>query len=62
MTEASRRWRPCWIIISRQVPRFAAFTLDSRRSDSELIAFLQSLTDPTFTAEFDGERTHPVSR
>ena len=28
----------------------------------ELIAFLQSLTDPTFTAGFDDERTHSVSR
>ncbi len=29
---------------------------------SELIAFLQSLTDPTFTAGFDVERTHSISR
>ena len=28
----------------------------------ELIAFLQSLTDPTFTAGFDGKRTDSVSR
>ncbi len=61
MTEASRRWRPCWIIISTQVLRFVPFTL-TKAEQHELIAFLQSLTDPTFTAEFDGERTHPVSR
>jgi cytochrome c peroxidase len=42
-------------------PPLRAFTL-TKAEQHELIAFLQSLTDPTFTAEFDGERTHPVSR
>jgi cytochrome c peroxidase len=42
-------------------PPLRTFTLtDAERH--ELTTFLQSLTDPTFTAEFDGERTHPVSR
>ena len=42
-------------------PPLRAFTL-TRAERQELIAFLQSLTDSTFMAEFDGERTHPVSR
>jgi cytochrome c peroxidase len=42
-------------------PPLRTFTLtDAERQ--ELTTFLHSLTDPTFTAEFDGERTHPVSR
>jgi cytochrome c peroxidase len=42
-------------------PALRSFTLtDAERH--ELIAFLRSLTDPTFTAEFDGERTNSVSR
>jgi cytochrome c peroxidase len=42
-------------------PALHRFTL-SEVERHQLIAFLQSLTDPTFTAEFDGERTHSVSR
>jgi len=42
-------------------PPLRAFTLTAAERQ-EIISFLQSLTDPTFTAEFDGERTHPVSR
>jgi cytochrome c peroxidase len=42
-------------------PPLRAFTL-TEAERHEVISFLQSLTDPTFTAEFDGERTHPVSR
>jgi len=42
-------------------PPLRTFTLTSSER-REIISFLQSLTDPTFTAEFDGERTHPVSR
>jgi cytochrome c peroxidase len=42
-------------------PPLRRFTLTAAER-RELIAFLQSLTDPTFTAGFDGERTHPVSR
>jgi cytochrome c peroxidase len=42
-------------------PPLRRFTLTVTERE-EIISFLQSLTDPTFTAEFDGERTHPVSR
>jgi cytochrome c peroxidase len=42
-------------------PPLRSFTL-SAAERHEIISFLQSLTDPTFTAEFDGERTYPVSR
>ena len=42
-------------------PPLRAFTL-TEAERHELIEFLQSLTDRTFTAEFDGERTHHVSR
>jgi cytochrome c peroxidase len=42
-------------------PALRPFTLTGTQR-RELIAFLQSLTDPTFTAGFDVERTHPVSR
>ena len=42
-------------------PALRPFTLTGAER-SELIAFLQSLTDPTFTAGFDVERTHSVSR
>jgi cytochrome c peroxidase len=42
-------------------PTLRPFTLTAAERH-ELIAFLQSLTDPTFTAGFDGERTHSVSR
>jgi cytochrome c peroxidase len=42
-------------------PPLRSFTL-TEAERHEVISFLQSLTDPTFTAEFDGERTHPVSR
>ena len=42
-------------------PALRPFIL-SEAERHELIAFLQSLTDPTFTAGFDGERTYPVSR
>ena len=42
-------------------PPLRRFTLTGAEAE-EIISFLQSLTDPTFTAEFDGERTHPVSR
>lgn len=42
-------------------PGVHRFTLNAMER-SELLAFLRSLTDPTFTAGFDGERTHPVSR
>lgn len=45
----------------RANPPLRAFTL-TEAERQELIAFLQSLTDPTFTAGFDGERTHSVSR
>jgi cytochrome c peroxidase len=38
-----------------------AFTL-TEAERKEIIAFLECLTDPTFTAGFDGERTHSVSR
>jgi cytochrome c peroxidase len=38
-----------------------AFTLTAAER-RELIAFLQSLTDPTFLAGFDGERTSSLSR
>jgi cytochrome c peroxidase len=41
-------------------PALRRFTL-SAVERGELLAFLRSLTDPTFTAGFDGERTHPVS-
>lgn len=37
------------------------FTL-TETERQELLEFLQSLTDPMFTAKFDGERTHSVSR
>jgi cytochrome c peroxidase len=37
-----------------------SFELDAAEK-SALIAFLQSLTDPEFMAEFEGERAHPVS-
>ncbi len=39
--------------------RLRAFRLDTRER-TDLIAFLQSLTDPEFVAEFDEQRTHPV--
>jgi cytochrome c peroxidase len=42
-------------------PALRPFTL-TQAERHELIAFLQSLTDKTFTAGFDGERTYPVSR
>jgi cytochrome c peroxidase len=42
-------------------PALRPFTL-TEAERHELIAFLQSLTDPTFIAGFDGERTYPVSR
>jgi hypothetical protein len=42
-------------------PPLRVFTLTETERE-ELIEFLQSLTDPTFTAKFDGERTHSVSR
>ena len=42
-------------------PALRPFTLTAAER-RELIAFLQSLTDPTFTAGFDVERTHSVSR
>jgi cytochrome c peroxidase len=42
-------------------PALRAFTLNAAER-SELIAFLQGLTDSTFTAGFDAERTHSVSR
>jgi cytochrome c peroxidase len=42
-------------------PPLRPFTL-TQAERHEVIEFLQSLTDPTFTAEFDGERTNPVSR
>jgi cytochrome c peroxidase len=42
-------------------PPLRSFTL-TEAERHELIEFLQSLTDPTFTAGFDGERTHPVPR
>lgn len=42
------------------VPRLRSFTLDAPER-AALIAFLQSLTDLQFVAEFDGERTHPLS-
>ena len=42
-------------------PALRPFTL-TEAERRELIAFLQSLTDPTFTAGFDVERTHSVSR
>jgi cytochrome c peroxidase len=42
-------------------PALRPFTL-TQVERRELIAFLQSLTDPTFTAGFDGERTYSVSR
>jgi cytochrome c peroxidase len=41
-------------------PRLRSFELEGSER-SALIAFLQSLTDPEFIAEFDGERTHSVS-
>jgi cytochrome c peroxidase len=40
-------------------PALRRFTL-SAVERREVLAFLRSLTDPTFTAGFDGERTHPV--
>jgi cytochrome c peroxidase len=44
----------------KREPRLQPFTLEaSGRAD--LVAFLRSLTDPEFTAEFDEQRTHPVS-
>ena len=42
-------------------PALRPFTLTAAERH-ELIAFLQSLTDPTFTAGFDGERTYSVPR
>jgi len=42
-------------------PRLRSFTL-TEAERHELVAFLQSLTDPGFMAGFDGERTYPVSR
>jgi cytochrome c peroxidase len=45
----------------RAGPPLRPFTLTGTERQ-EILSFLQSLTDPTFTAEFDGERTHPVSR
>jgi cytochrome c peroxidase len=39
--------------------RLRSFELDGAER-SALVAFLQSLTDPEFLAEFDGERAHPV--
>jgi cytochrome c peroxidase len=45
-------------LIGPGLHRFTLSALERR----ELLAFLRSLTDPTFTAGFDGERTHPVSR
>lgn len=42
-------------------PPLRAFTLTAAERQ-ELIEFLQSLTDRSFTAEFDGQRTNPVSR
>jgi cytochrome c peroxidase len=41
-------------------PRLRSFVLDAQER-AALSAFLQSLTDPTFAAEFDVERTHPLS-
>ncbi|MEJ0037258.1 MAG: cytochrome c peroxidase [Gammaproteobacteria bacterium] len=46
---------------AHEEPTLRPFTLTGAER-RELIAFLQSLTDPTFTAGFDGERTHSVSR
>jgi cytochrome c peroxidase len=40
-------------------PRLRPFVLDAPEQ-AALIAFLHSLTDLQFVAEFDGERTHPV--
>lgn len=45
----------------RAGPALRRFTLTGAERH-ELSEFLQSLTDPTFTAEFDGERPNPVSR
>ena len=42
-------------------PTLRRFTLTAAERH-ELIAFLQCLTDPTFTAGFDGERTYSLSR
>jgi cytochrome c peroxidase len=42
-------------------PTLRRFTLTAAER-LELIAFLHSLTDPTFTAGFDGERKNSVSR
>jgi cytochrome c peroxidase len=41
------------------VPRLRSFALEAPER-AALIAFLQSLTDLQFAAEFDGERTHPL--
>jgi cytochrome c peroxidase len=41
-------------------PRLRSFELDASER-AALVAFLQSLTDPEFVAEFEGERAHPVS-
>ena len=46
---------------ARDEPALRPFTL-TETERHELIAFLQSLTDKAFTAEFDGERTYPLSR
>jgi cytochrome c peroxidase len=46
---------------ARDEPTLRPFILTGTERH-ELIAFLQSLTDSAFTAEFDGERTDPVSR
>ena len=46
---------------AQEGPALRPFSLTEAECQ-EVIAFLQSLTDPTFTAGFDGERTHPVSR
>jgi cytochrome c peroxidase len=40
-------------------PGIRAFTLDGTER-AELVAFLQSLTDPEFMARFDEQRTHPL--
>jgi cytochrome c peroxidase len=42
-------------------PTLRAFTLTTAER-RELIAFLRSLTDPTFMAGLNGERTNPLSR
>src|SRR5262249_18823251 len=46
---------------ARDEPTLRSFTLTTAERH-ELIAFLQSLTDRAFTAEFDGERTYSLSR